>query len=388
MEATRLSGFYLRLASLYFIALFFIGGIKTTQASALIQGQQINYKQFKGQVIDKDTKKGLAFATLSVENSNISTITNSNGDFTLKIPHNLLNGSVNISFLGYSTKRIAFSELDEDNSNTIMLNVSATPLEEVHLSIPKDPAALVEKVMRNKGKNYLDSPTIMKAFYRETIKKRRRNVSLAEAVVNIHKASYASLTQDQVQLDKVRKSTDYSKLDTMALKLKGGPFNNLFVDLVKYSDIVFAKESLLDYNFTYDKTVAINNTPIYVINFEQKKHIATPLYEGQLFIDPERNVLTRAIYSLNIKDGAKAAEVFVRKKPKHAKVTPMEISYKVDYQNRDGKWFYSYSNLQMAFKINWDKKLFNSVYVLNSEMAITDWKWNTEKSALKRNERV
>ena len=41
---------------------------------------------------------------------------------------------------------------------------------------------------------------------------------------------------------------------------------------------------------------------------------------------------------------------------------------------KNGKWYYGYSKIQLTFKVNWKRKLFNSVYTLNSEMAITDWK--------------
>lgn len=47
--------------------------------------------------------------------------------------------------------------------------------------------------------------------------------------------------------------------------------------------------------------------------------------------------------------------------------------YRVNYRTTNGKWHYVYSNISLTFKVNWKGKLFNSVYSLNSEMAITDW---------------
>ena len=72
-------------------------------------------------------------------------------------------------------------------------------------------------------------------------KKGEENVSLSEAVVNIYKSPYQSNRRDAVQLYKARKSTDYSKLDTIALKLQGGPYNTLYSDIIKYPDIVFLR---------------------------------------------------------------------------------------------------------------------------------------------------
>jgi hypothetical protein len=213
----------------------------------------------------------------------------------------------------------------------------------------------------------------MTAFYRETIKKRRRNVSLSEAVVNIYKASYSSPRKDAVTIYKARKSTDYDKLDTLALKLQGGPFNTLFVDIMKYPEFIFTEASMDNYTFSFDRSTRINNKLIYVVNFVQRKEISEPLYMGKLYIDADKKILTSAIFSLNITDKEEASRMFVRRKPWNASVYPTEVAYRVDYREKDGRWYYGYSNVLLEFKINWDKKLFNSVYSLSCEMAVTDW---------------
>lgn len=228
----------------------------------------------------------------------------------------------------------------------------------------------------------------MTAFYRETIKKRRTNVSLSEAVVNIYKTPYSSNKTDALELYKARKSTDYSKLDTVALKLQGGPFNTLFVDMVKYPNYIFTPETLGYYDFSFDTSTRVNDQLIYVIDFKQKPEIIDPLYNGKLYIDAENKILTSAIYSLNITDRKLASQMFVRRKPKNAEVWPTEVSYRVDYREKDGKWYYGYSNVLLEFKINWDKRLFNSVYSMSCEMAITDWEKNIENTIPRSKDRM
>jgi hypothetical protein len=216
----------------------------------------------------------------------------------------------------------------------------------------------------------------MTAFYRETIKKRRRNVSLSEAVVNIYKTPYSSKKRDAVELYKARKSTDYSKLDTVALKLQGGPFNALYVDIMKYPEYIFTNESIDNYKFSFDRSTRVNIRLIYVINFKQLTTIKDPLYKGKLYIDAENKTLTSAVYNLNITDRELASRLFVRKKPAKVDVWPTEVAYRVDYRNKDGKWYYGYSNVLLEFKVDWDDKLFNSVYSMTAEMAVTDWERN------------
>ena len=154
----------------------------------------------------------------------------------------------------------------------------------------------------------MNSPKRMMAFYRETIKKRRRNVSLAEAVITVNKESYDSFKSDKIALFKSRKSTDYSKLDTIALKLQGGPLNALYVDVMKYPDYFLNYEDFDKYKFTFDEPTIINDELVYVINFKQTKaQEDDPLYFGTLYINSNTMALTNAIYNLNVENRAAAS---------------------------------------------------------------------------------
>lgn len=355
--------------------------------SLSVFSQENSFKEYQGEVYDTETKKPLIFATLTLENTNISTITNTEGEFSLKVPQSNTSENIIVSFLGYQTKIIPIVQFQSEG-NEIGMKELVTQLSEVNLSIPKDARALVWQTLKKRGDNYIDRPTVMTAFYRETIKKRRRNVSLSEAVVNIYKTPYSSNRNDALKLYKARKSTDYSKLDTVALKLQGGPFNALFVDMVKYPDYIFAYDYFKYYDFSFLNSTRVDDKLIYVVKFEQKPGVIDPLYKGKLYIDVENKILTSAIYSLNITNRDLAAQMFVRKKPRNADVWPTEVAYRVDYRERDGKWYYGYSNVLLEFKIDWDKRLFNSVYSMSCEMAITDWEVNLNNDIPKYKDRV
>lgn len=351
------------------------------------QEETVDFDQYSGEVVDKSTNNPLVFATLTVEGTNISTITNTEGNFLLKVPKKVTGKNVIVSFLGYKTEWVPLSEL-EPEKNRISLTVSVTQLSEININAPKDAMALVKETMAKRDENYFEDPALMTAFYRETIKRRRKNVSLAEAVVTIHKTPYGSNRDDAVELYKARKSTDYSKLDTVALKLQGGPYNTLYVDVMKYPEYLFSDESISNYKFSFDRSIRVNDKLVYVIKFKQHENILDPLYQGELFIDVEKRTLTSAIFSLNITDRDKAAELFVRKKPAKVDVWPTEVAYRVDYREKDGKWYYGYSSVTMEFKVDWADKWFNSVYSMTAEMAITDWEKNMGGELPRNRERI
>ena len=79
--------------------------------------------------------------------------------------------------------------------------------------------------------------------------------------------------------------------------------------------------------------------------------------------------------------------MYVRKKPTRVDVYPTEAHYTVNYRMKDGVWQMAYSNIQLTFKVDWRGKLFNSVYTLDSEMAITDWQLD-ENSSVKNSENI
>ncbi|NLP58018.1 carboxypeptidase-like regulatory domain-containing protein [Lutibacter sp. B1] len=374
------------LATSVLLLIFFIGFQNHNYASNKILNDTLKFNRYKGSVLDSKSKKPLIFASLTINGTNISTVTNTQGEFLLKVPKKYANNRVTVSFLGYTSKVISLLDLTK-NKNIIKLETYIEELSEVNINI-KDAKLLITEVLKRKGKNYLDFPTDMTAFYRETIKKRRTYVSLAEAVVEINKQPYISGKNDFLKLYKARKSTDYNKLDTIALKLRGGPFSMLHLDLIKNEPDFLDSDLMNDYIFTFDTSTKIDNRPIYVVNFKPKPEITEPLYYGKLYIDAKSLALTSAKFKLNIEDRVKASKIFILKKPRQAEVWPIETFYQVDYRTKDGKWYYGYSRIELGFKINWDKRWFNSVYYSTSEMAITNWEKNTTKSFIKPKERL
>lgn len=345
--------------------------------------------EYKGKVVN-NSGDALNSAYLAVEGTNISTVTNNEGEFSLKIPASLENVLVKVSHLGYQSRTLPL-DFFKTGKVVIELQESMEELSEVSLLTYTDPEAVVRNMLKNRGSNYFDNRATMTAFYRETIKRGRKNVSLSEAVVTIHKTPYTSGSKDDIALVKARKTADYDRLDTVALKLRGGPYNPLSLDLMKNPTYIFGQDELERFTFSFDNPTKINDRYLYVVNFEEQD-TGMPWYYGKLFIDAESFTLVKASFNLNVDNRSAATDLFVKKKPGGTKVYPVEVHYDVHYRERDGRWYYGYGNTQLEFVVNWKRRLFNSRYKVNSELAVTDWKVNTEgkvkKDSTFLNERV
>jgi hypothetical protein len=331
-----------------------------------------SFKQFKGSILDSKTRNELIFASITVSGTTISTISNSEGKFSIKIPTEKQNLSLIISFLGYKNKVVPIKELKPEK-NVLYLEPSNTILEEVVVKVT-DAKSIFLAVLNNRLQNYGDDPIQMTGFYRETIRKRRSYVSLSESIVNIQKQPFSVGSQDQVNLFKGRKNADYTKLDTVNFKLQGGPFSALFIDLIKYPRLIFSEDAFELYDFSLEDITQINDEQVLVLAFKQKPINETPLYYGKMFIDVKSLAVISATFQLNVADKIKAGLLFTRKKPAGVDVYPTEVRYQINYRQQNGKWIFAYSRGDLTFKLNWDKKILNTIYSTTLEMAVTDWK--------------
>ena len=337
-------------------------------------------------IITGEKNDQMPYAVISVEKTNISTVTNADGEFLLKVPKADMDKNLLISFLGYENLRIALVSLLPAGNKIRMkpLPFTLPPLE----VISKDPESIIRKMMENRNKNYSQRDMMMTAFYRETIKKKNTNISLSEAIVEVYKRAYNSSLHDMASLFKSRKSTDYNKLDTLVFKLMGGPFNNIYLDVMRYPDYIFSENIFENYEFKFLKTDQINDRVVYVIDFRQLRHIAEPLFYGNLYVDAETFALAKAEFDMDLTNNDEATRIFVRKKPFNAKINTTRAHYVIDYRLVDDTWYYSYGRIDLGLKINWQKRLFHTFYNSVIEMAATDWSDDMDRKTFRTKDRI
>jgi len=357
----------------YLFFFFFLVSVQSEAQINLINNDSSSFKYFKGTILDSKTKNELTFASITVSGSNISTISNSEGDFLIKIPIYKQDASLIISYLGYKDKVISINNLKQEK-NLLYLEPINVQLKDVVVN-GIDANKLFSNVLNNRSKNYGDSAIQMIGFYRESIKKRRTYVSVLESIVNIEKMPFSSGVQDQVNILKGRKNVDYTKLDTINFKLEGGLYTSLFIDLIKEPSNIFSENVFDFYNFRFEDITQINDKEVLIISFKQKSTLEDPdpLYSGKLFIDSKSLAIISATFKLNVENRIKAGLIFTRKKPKGLDIYPTEVNYQVDYRQQNNKWIFSYSRGDITFKLNWDKWIFNTSYNTTFELVNTNW---------------
>jgi hypothetical protein len=126
------------------------------------------------------------------------------------------------------------------------------------------------------------------------------------------------------------------------------------------------------YDFKINDVVNLDDMLHYVVHFQQKPKIDAPYYSGRIFIEMDKLAITEAEFELNLDNPIEAERIFIQKKPAGMKVVPEKAVYRTKYNIQDDKWYFSYARAEVRFKIDWEKKLFNTYYTTMSEIAITD----------------
>lgn len=342
----------------------------------------------KGRVIAADTRMPLSNATLTVENSNVSGITNQDGYFTLRVPETVRNSKLTVRFLGYENMEIPIVTLVGKSNDNIALNPSPIELGTVEI-VSGDGTELVREALARVAQNYSADPKMMIAFYRESIKKNSNYISLVEAVLDVYKASYKSFEGDQEKIYIGRKATDISPRDTVLMKFQGGISAAMMLDVAKNPDIIFGANAD-EYSFQIERLININNKPNYVIDFSPLPGIQEILFRGKIYLDVSTLAFSRVEFNMNVEGRKDATNIFIRKKPAKMKVDVEEARYVADFVESNGKWYFNYSSTEVKFKVRWTNRffgLFSTSYIIGSEIAVTD-RYENGVSKFPRKERI
>ena len=350
-----------------------------------------NYFTISGVVRDKANRKKLEYVNISVPGSNLSSITNEEGAFVLKIKDSIQAKEIEFSIIGYFSASIPINGIDLLDQ-TFYLNRNEKQLKEIVIESWKYPVDLVREALERVASNYSSKPNLFTGFYRETVQKRKKFINISEAVINIYKSPYTKdIEADRVQVFKGRSLVTTKASDTLVVKLLGGPNLSIYADIVKNPEILFDEESLNYFNFKMENSEFLDNRQQYVVSFKPMVILPYPLCFGTLYIDKETLAFTRAEFYMDMKDRNKATDAILRKKPSGLRFKPEEVLFVVSYKQRDGKSYLNYIRNEVKFNCDWKRRLFATNYVVLSEMVVTENQEETvsnipRKESFNRNE--
>lgn len=333
--------------------------------------------RISGKIVDSDSGLPLKEAEINVLNDNVGTMTNEDGYFSLKFS----NGAQVLVFsaLGYHSRYVELSSLKSLEDVSIRLKPSATILSDVQVF---DAGNIVETALLKIESNYPSQNMVYRSFYRETVKKRSRYVSVIEAVQDIYKRPYTSSNAelDKVFVQKGRRLLSEHRKDTIAVHVEGGPNEVLFLDLVKNREYFLNNETLQYYYFILENSQIIADRPQYVIKFIPIKNLIEDFgYSGYMYIDAKTLAFTRIELELDCSDKQKATAFMLRHKPLGLRFRPQSLKTVINYYYDGQRSHINYIRNVFQFGCDWKKRGLVTHYVVTSENLVTKREIGPEK---------
>ncbi len=339
------------------------------ESHAQTQEDSSTFTAYRGRIVDTYTHKNLEKVQVNLSNTNIVSITNADGEFLLKVPKTENSEEIRLTKVGYDQRFIKLSSLEKEKVISLTPSSSGEQLDQVELYKSKDPRNLVIEAIYKREAN----SRYLTGFYREGVTKGSgRNVMLAEAVLQVDQKRATAGKRGRVELYKSRKKTDYNKLDTTAIKLKGGPYNPMYSDVINYPEFLFyGKEGVDNFSFRFEEPTTFDGRYVFVVYFEDR-YKEEPWYYGKIYIDAKTNALLKLEYHLNVENRRRAEQMLVAKKPRKYRVTPLEVNYEADYLLKDGFSTFNYGKFFIKIRVKKKGRLFNRRFSVKSELLITN----------------
>ncbi len=329
--------------------------------------EKSEYSIVSGVIADRITQEPVVYATVSLDGHSTGTVTNSEGEFRLRIHDTLLEHPIRFSHLGYQSRIIKSSLLLNQNI-TFYLDQKITPLQEVVVRVV-DPIAAIRAMIANKSRNYNKEPVYITAFYREGIE-HKNSMNLTEAVLKIYKPGInTNSSNEQVKVLKMRRVSNPDNSDTLVAKVKSTINSTLLLDIVKNPPDFISPWQMDIYKYSHSDISTIDGRRVNVISFEQKEGISLPLYKGNLYLDAENSALVSARFEVNPDYVHKAKENLVLRLSRGLDITPEKAEYYVSYKQYQDYYYPNHIRGDLTFRVRRKNRLFSSKLNVWFEMA-------------------
>ena len=323
----------------------------------------------RGRVLDQVSGSPLPFASVGLPEKGLGISTNTEGLFQLKLPIELFDEDLHVSYLGYKSQLLPLRLLN-DNPVDIMMETDYISMQEVIIRY-YDPRSLIEKALEKRDENYSDHPVYLLSFYREGVQRNEKFLSYSEAIFRVFKAPYNHPSaNDQVMLLKARNITDVDRSDTLVLKLKAGVQSALELDIMKQLPDFLDMDFIDDYEFTSADLMNRNGRSVFAIEFKPHPFVQEPLFTGMIYLDSEDLAVIESDFEIDRKYINQLQHRFLTKRNSNYVARIESATYSISYQYYNGNYYLNHLRGEVKMKFRKKGTLFNNRYSAFIEMAV------------------
>ena len=366
--------------------------------SHFIVGQESSF--IYGILINADDQTPIPFVHITIKNKAKGTVSNMDGGFKIPDEYFKLADTLVVSSIGYSSKTIALSSLNQNLRNVINLVRKEEVLDEITLGTSKKKARriantrssrtnrisaedIIQLALDQIPKNYPFKPFSYVGYYRDYQLNKGNYINLNEAVMHVFDAGFgkADQVETQTRIYKYNKNTTFP-VDTLAnmpydydnerkyvsstelgtpkagrneytlLRIHDAlrNYNINSYDFVNRLDLDFIK----NHEFKFLPATSIDTIPLYAISFNKLwKHFFTAT--GKIFISKGDYKIYKMQYAIYDKSGSVASQKeqqanSQQSDKKEKKLGKLLYEIIVEYQLHKGFMFPNYISFNNSFQ--------------------------------------
>jgi len=279
-----------------------------------------NKSVVSGTVINKENNEPLPFASITLKNYPIGTISNENGEFDFYIPKSKQKDTIVVSFIGFISYEIPVSNVK--NKLTVNLRPTNEILAEVVVS-PLSPLDYIKRALEHFDENYPQNSYQSLAYYREKFIENGAVINKEEGVFKTYYPSTIDSAKNQHQLllyrpekdpqqfqfmrewfekkQEKRKSRaikkgeeyDEDEYDTDIDMDLGGPESVIELDLKHEKDNFLKQKYFKKYEYSFGEETVFNMDTLVTILFKGKKSIDYIKDHGKILISKDNYAIVR-----------------------------------------------------------------------------------------------
>lgn len=287
-----------------------------------------------GIVKDKNSKEGISFLTVAIENSDVYALTNENGEFQFNLSD--INGKNiiidNIYFEPFSKK------INDGNYINIELTELSYTLEEMVLY--NQPIKKVfEEIISNSEKT-LKTNVKINAFYREDYFKNGKKYFFSDGIIDFYIKNKTSKIDAVILQSRVIDSNSIQQLNEIDLEYAAGLSPDEMIEMgMKFN---FIKKIIKDKNYDFHVTSKKSgDNELHTLYFEPLPTSTERfLFKGKVVFDDSAKLIYEmdVQFDDNFKQFNKEINILI------LKIKMNDINYKVKFNYNNNKYYLTYLN--------------------------------------------
>jgi len=342
--------------------------IEIIDNQVIITLKDVSPIKLSGMIVEGKDDEPIPYASLTIAGETVGTMTNIDGRYDFIIPWRFRDKLVSVRCIGFKTIELTQNEL---KANLIIkLEPITIHLREIQVK-PVDVAEVLRNFRNNIDKNYELSTQLMITFYRETIKRDDQYIGVWEAIMEMMKSPYTSISSDKVRFLKGRKSNFGKTFKDISLKMQGGPWYITSLDIVRNLETFLDPQFENIYRYRFEQPEMYNGRVTWVIKFSRKEDVDFPCYYGKILIDADSYALVNAEFGFDKKSLKMNGDTFIKKEPHGYTTRPEGAEYSVNYRMVDGRWQFYSARTDVIFKVKQNKDNLKTEYRSVSDILVT-----------------